>query len=67
MKNNWFEDVFLRSIFDRIGHETRWLTAKQTAICTQYMDKKTVRLETATGYCNHDNYTYRWNGMDEEV
>lgn len=64
MKNRWFEDVFLRSIFDRIGHETRWLTSKQTAICTQYMDKQTVRLETATGYCNHDNYVYSWNGRD---
>lgn len=64
MKNKWFENVFLRSIFDRIGHETRWLTAKQTAICTQYMDKQTVRLETATGYCNHDNYVYSWNGRD---
>lgn len=64
MKSKWFEDVFLQSIFDRIGHETRWLTAKQTAICTQYMNKKTVRLETATGYCNHDNYTYSWNGRD---
>lgn len=64
MKNKWFEDVFLRSIFDRIGHEIRWLTAKQTAICTQYMEKQTVRLETATGYCNHYNYTYSWNGRD---
>lgn len=64
MKSKWFENVFLRSIFDRIGHDTRWLTAKQTAICKQYMEKQTVRLETATGYCNHDNYTYSWNGRD---
>lgn len=64
MKNKWFEDVFLQSIFDRIGHNTRWLTAKQTAICTQYMEKQTVRLEAATGYCNHDNYVYSWDGRD---
>lgn len=64
MKSKWFDDVFLQSIFDRIGHDTRWLTAKQTAICKQYMQKQTVRLDTVTGYCNHDNYIYSWNGRD---
>lgn len=64
MKSKWFDDVFLQSIFDSIGHDTRWLTAKQTAICKQYMQKQTVRLETSTGYCNHDNYIYSWNGRD---
>lgn len=64
MKSKWFDDVFLQSIFDRIGHDTRWLTAKQTAICTQYMERRTARIDTATGYQNHDNYTYTWNGRE---
>jgi DNA repair exonuclease SbcCD ATPase subunit len=64
MKSKWFEDAFLQSIFDRIGHDTRWLTAKQTSICTQYMERRTARIETATGYNNHDNYVYNWNGRE---
>lgn len=64
MKSKWFEDVFLQSIFDRIGHDTKWLTTKQSAICTQYMERRTAHIETATGYNNHDNYVYNWDGRE---
>lgn len=39
----WFEDTFLKSIFEKQGENVgRWLSAKQTAICTQYMERQTV-------------------------
>jgi hypothetical protein len=64
MKNKWFDDVFLQSLYSTVGHSEKWLTAKQTAICTQYMDRSTIRIETATGYNNHDNYVYNWDGRE---
>lgn len=65
MKSKWFDDVFLQLIFDRIGTNTeKWLTAKQTAVCTRYMKRHTARIESAYGYQNHDNYTYTWNGRE---
>lgn len=64
MKSKWFEDVFLQSLYSAAGHKEKWLTAKQTAICTQYMERHTARIDTATGYQNHDNYTYTWNGLE---
>jgi len=64
MKNKWFENVFLQSLYNITRHSEKWLTAKQTAICTQYMERRTARIDTATGYHNHDNYTYTWNGRE---
>jgi hypothetical protein len=64
MKSKWFEDVFLQSLYSAAGHAEKWLTAKQTAICTQYMERRTAHIETATGYNNHDNYVYNWNGRE---
>lgn len=65
MKSKWFEDVFLQSIFNNVGtNSEKWLTTKQTAVCTQYMQRHTERIETADGYQNHDNYTYTWNGRE---
>ena len=64
MKNRWFEDVFLQSLYSAAGHSEKWLTAKQTAICTQYMERRTTRIETASGYNNHDNYVYSWDGRE---
>lgn len=65
MKSVWFDAVFLKSIFDRTGVDAeKWLTAKQTAICTQHMERKTARIETAYGYQNHENYVYNWNGRE---
>lgn len=64
MKSKWFEDVFLQSLYSAAGHAEKWLTAKQTAICTQYMQRHTARIETATGYNSHDNYVYNWDGRE---
>lgn len=62
-KNKWFENVFLQSIFDKTGSNCdKWLTAKQTDVCTRYMDKHTCKVEaySALDYYVHDNYTYTW-------
>jgi len=64
MKSKWFDDVFLHSLYSITGHSEKWLTAKQTAVCTQYMERRTARIETATGYNNHDNYVYNWDGRE---
>ena len=60
----WFRDVFLQSLFDKHGTASAWLSQKQTAICTDNMQKQVVRYD-ADGYgtmCNHDNYSCDWNG-----
>ena len=62
MKNKWFDDVFLSSLFERFGTSSHWLTQKQTAICTQYMEEHTERIDTKNGIYNHSNYTYEWRG-----
>lgn len=64
MKNKWFDNVFLKSLFECIGtNNVRWLTAKQTAVCIQYMECKTVRIKNAYDeYYVHDNYMYVWDG-----
>ena len=66
MKNEWFDNVFLKSIFERIGtNNVKWLTEKQTAVCTQYMKCETVRIKNAYDeYYVHDNYVYVWNGRN---
>jgi hypothetical protein len=63
--NKWFGEVFLKSIFERceIGKQ-KWLSAKQTAICTQYMEMHQSRYDY-DGYgtmCNHNYYTCEWMG-----
>ena len=61
----WFYDVFLPSIFERCGAENdKWLSRKQTAICTEHMRCKTICFDT-DGFGTmgkHDNYTCEWNG-----
>lgn len=42
---SWFDDTFLPSLFERFGRETHWLTRKQTAICTRYMERHTVMVD----------------------
>ena len=54
----WFEDTFLPSIFNRCHDRALWLTTKQTAVCTQNMDKITCRVQDGT----HLNFTTTWNG-----
>lgn len=59
----WFEDTFLKSIFEKQGENvSRWLSAKQTAICTQYMECQTVICSDGFYTFTHNNYYYSWNG-----
>lgn len=61
--NKWFEEVFLKSIFERceIGKQ-KWLSAKQTAICVQYMEMHRARYDCDVygTMCNHNYYTCEW-------
>lgn len=63
--NKWFSNVFLLSIFEEVGAgKQKWLSVKQTAICTDNMNRNTIRYD-ADGYGtmrNHDNYSCEWNG-----
>ena len=67
MASKWFNEIFLPSIFEKVGAgKQKWLTARQTMICTDNMQKTTVRYDS-DGYgtmCNHDNYSCKWNGRD---
>ena len=67
MASKWFNGTFLPSIFEKVGAGKRkWLTARQTMICADNMQKTTVRYD-ADGYGtmrNHDNYSCKWNGRD---
>ena len=67
MAGKWFNETFLPSIFERVGAgKQKWLTARQTMVCTDNMQKSTVRYD-ADGYGtmrNHDNYSCKWNGRD---
>lgn len=62
MGNNWFDSVFLPSIFGRVGTSPAWLTQRQTAVCVRNMEEHTGRHETATGAGKHTFYAYQWNG-----
>lgn len=67
MASKWFNETFMPSIFEKIGAgKQKWLTVRQTMICTDNMQKRTVRYD-ADGYGtmhNHDNYSCKWNGRD---
>ena len=67
MASKWFNVTFLPSIFEKIGAgNQKWLTVRQTMICTDNMQKSTVRYD-ADGYGtmhNHDNYSCKWDGRD---
>lgn len=67
MKNNWFNEVFMPSIFERAGAgNKKWLTVKQTAICTEYMERKSVTYDS-DGYgtmYTHYNYVCTWDGRN---
>lgn len=59
----WFEDTFLKSIFEKQREGVgRWLSAKQTAICTQYMERQTVSYSDGFDTFTHSNYNNSWNG-----
>ena len=63
--SEWFDSVFLPSIFERCEPgKGKWLSQKQTLICTENMVRKQVRYD-ADGYGTmhtHDNYTCEWEG-----
>ena len=63
--NRWFCCVFLPSIFERCEPgKGKWLSQKQTLICTENMVRKQVRYD-ADGYGTmhtHDNYVCEWEG-----
>lgn len=67
MASKWFLETFLPSIFELVGAgKQKWLTARQTMICTENMQKSTVRYDS-DGYGTmhkHDNYSCKWNGRD---
>lgn len=59
----WFNDVFLQSLFERAGAgKSLWLSRKQTAVCINHMEKKTVSFSDGFGTYRHDNYFYSWKG-----
>lgn len=59
----WFNEVFLPSLFERAGTgKPLWLSRKQTTVCTDHMEKKTVSFSDGFGTYRHDNYFYSWNG-----
>lgn len=65
--NKWFDEIFLNSLFNRteIG-KSLWLTRKQTAICVENMEVKTMNYKNKYGFnYNHLYYIYLWN--DREV
>jgi len=65
--NKWFSSVFLPSIFGRCGADKgMWLSQKQTAICVDNMERRTVRYDS-DGYGtmhSHDNYFTEWEGRN---
>lgn len=67
MASKWFIEVFLPSVFERceVG-KGKWLSQKQTAVCTQNMIPSSVRYD-ADGYgtmCEHLNYNCEWCGRN---
>ena len=62
----WFYETFLPSLFERAGtNKSLWLTQKQTAVCTKYMEKHSVRTDDFFGDRNtHLYYTAKWGERD---
>ena len=62
----WFYETFLPSLFARAGAEKgMWLSRRQTEVCTQYMEKHTVRNEDFYGdRTTHLYYTAKWGERD---
>lgn len=63
--NKWFCNTFLPSIFDQCGPgKDKWLSQKQTRVCTENMVRRQVRYDS-DGYGTmhtHDNYICEWEG-----
>lgn len=59
----WFSEVFLQSLFERIGYKATWLTQKQTAVCAKYMTQNTFTEQQYQGFCvHHLYYEAVWKG-----
>ena len=59
MKNKWFHDVFLASLYSRWNENKKpfWLSQKQTTICVQNMAREVVTFQNEIGEnFHHDNY-----------
>ena len=65
----WFYETFLPSLFERAGAEKgMWLSQKQTAVCTKYMEKHSVRTDEFFGDRNtHLYYTAKWGERDVQL
>ena len=63
--SKWFYSIFLPSVFERCEPgKGKWLSQKQTMICTENMVRKQVRYDS-DGYGTmqtHDNYVCEWEG-----
>ena len=60
MANKWFNEVFLKSLFDRWQNTKKgfWMSQKQTAICVDNMEVTTVLIPCdAVSNYKHNNYT----------
>ena len=65
---SWFQDKFLPSIFERAGLERKWLTQKQTAVCTRSMEKRVVSVQQPYGeYTRHTYYITTWQGRHVQL
>lgn len=61
--SKWFEEVFLKSLFDRTGvNQGLWLTQKQTAVCVNNMVQNQSCPEAEFGYYRHLYYTAEYEG-----
>lgn len=66
---NWFYETFLPSLFERAGtNKSLWLSQKQTAVCTKYMEKHSVRTDDFFGDRNaHIYYACKWGERDVQL
>lgn len=63
MADNWFNNVFLPSLFARARNKSLWLSRKQTEICVQNMEKHSRRnMVDGIQYWNQVYYTCIWAG-----
>ena len=68
MHDNWFEYVFLPSLYERVkgmGLASMWLTVNQTAVCQRNMEVHSSKVWNAEReYVNTRFYTCTWQGRE---
>lgn len=63
--NNWFNNVFLPSLFERAGaNNPIWLSQKQTAICCQNMEQHCSSMSDGEFLYKKLWCSYRWQERD---